>query len=143
MSETVKYKPLVYPAKILLAWGEAIGGNKKIRDWLGKNGYPELYTFVFALNLKDDARKWLMKNKYPHLLALIQGVERNKKALDWLKKNQFDLLWRIALAADGDEDSLTWLLLNHRDFAHLAIKIKKVKDVIQDDNDDPHRISRV
>ena len=76
-------------------------------------------------------------------LALIQGVERNKKALEWLKKNEFEVLWRMALAGDGDEDSLTWLLLKHRDFAHLAIKIKKVKDGIQDDNDDPHRISRV
>lgn len=142
MTETVKYKPLIYPAKILLAWGEAIGGNREIRDWLGKNGYPELYTFVFALNLKDDARDWLMKNKYPHLLALIQGVERNKKALNWLKKNDFEVLWKMALAGDGDEESLKWLLNNHRDFAHLAIKIKKVKDAIQDDNDDPHKISR-
>jgi len=137
----VKYKPLIYPAKILLAGGEAIGGNKEIRDWLAKNGYPELYTFVFALNLKDDAREWLMKNKYPHLLALIQGVERNKKALNWLKENNFEILWHMAQAGDGEEDSLAWLLKNHRDFAHIALKIKKVKDIIQMDNDDPHRIS--
>ena len=36
MAETVKFKPLVYPAKILLAWGEAIGGNKKIRETNGR-----------------------------------------------------------------------------------------------------------
>ena len=127
MEGKVKYKPLIYPAKILLAWGEAIGGNKEIRDWLAKNGYPELYTFVFALNLKDDAREWLMKNKYPHLLALIQGVERNKKALEWLKINGFETLHHIALAGDGNQESFRWLKLHQRDFAHLALKIKERK----------------
>ena len=38
-----------YPAKILVAWAEAIGGNKKIRDWLIANDYKELGLFVFAL----------------------------------------------------------------------------------------------
>lgn len=139
--QNVKYKPLVYPAKIILAWGEAIGGNKEIRDWLAKNGYPELYTFVFALNLKQDARDWLMKNKYPHLIALIQGVERNEKALKWLKQNKFEILYHIALAGDGDTHSLNWLKKNQRDFAHLALKIKERKDQIQLDHDDVHKIS--
>lgn len=141
MSDKIPYKPLVYPAKIILAWGEAISGNSKIRDWLGKNGYPELYTFVFALNLKDDAREWLVKNKYPHLLALIQGVERNVKALEWLKKHGFETLFHIALAGDGNKESLDWLKLNQRDFAHLAKKIQVRKDQIQLDNDDVHKIS--
>lgn len=137
----IPYKPLVYPAKIILAWGEAIAGNREIRDWLGKNGYPELYTFVFALNLKETAREWLMKNKYPHLLALIQGVERNKSALDWLLKNKFESLYHIAKAGDGYEDSLGWLQVNQRDFAHLALKIKERKDQIQLDHDDVHKMS--
>lgn len=137
----VQYKPLVYPAKVIIAWAEAIGGNKQIRDWLAKNGYPELYTFVFALHLKDDARDWLMKNNYPHLIALIQAVERNKKALKWLLDNKFSILWHMALAADGDQTSLKWLLENERDFAYVALKIKGVKDEIQMNNDDPHRIS--
>ncbi|MEN8927474.1 MAG: hypothetical protein ABF242_06585 [Flavobacteriales bacterium] len=142
MAGKVTYKPLVYPPKILLAWGEAISGNREIRDWLGKNGYPELYTFVFALYLKEDARNWLMKNNYPHLLAMIQGVERNKKALAWLQKNEFEVLYHMALAGDGEEASLKWLVKKHRDFAHIAMKIKKVKDGIQDDHDDPHKMSR-
>ena len=141
MKQKVTYKPLIYPAKILLAWGEAISGNTEIRDWLGKNGYPELYTFVFALNLKDDAREWLIKNKYPHLLAMIQGVERNQKALDWLEKNGFETLFHIAQAGDGDEKSLKWLQINQRDFAHLAKKIQIRKDQIQLDNDDVHKMS--
>jgi P2-related tail formation protein len=141
MADSVKYKPLVYPAKILLAWGEAIVGNNEIRDWLAKNGYPELYTFVFALNLKQDARDWLMKNKYPHLIALIQGVERNKNALAWLKNNKFEVLYHMALAGDGETSSLIWLKNNQRDFAHLALKIKERKDQIQLDHDDVHRMS--
>ena len=52
---------LAYPKKILVAWGEAISGNSEIRDWLMKNGYPELGVFVFALHLKPDARQWLIK----------------------------------------------------------------------------------
>ncbi len=141
MADKVQYKPLVYPAKIILAWGEAIAGNREIRDWLGKNGYPELYTFVFALNLKQDARDWLMKNKYPHLIALIQGVERNGKALGWLKANGFETLYHIALAGDGEIRSLNWLKKHQRDFAHLALKIKERKDQIQLDHDDVHKIS--
>lgn len=141
MKEKVTYKPLVYPAKIILAWGEAIAGNTEIRDWLGKNGYPELYTFVFALNLKDTAREWLMKNNYPHLMALIQGVERNEKALNWLKESGFESLFHIARAGDGENSSLDWLKVNQRDFAHLALKIKIRKDQIQLDHDDVHKMS--
>ena len=37
-----------YPAKVLLAWGEAIMGHAQLRDWLIKNGYPELGIFTFA-----------------------------------------------------------------------------------------------
>jgi hypothetical protein len=135
------YKPLVYPAKIILAWGEAITGNTKIRNWLARNGYPELYAFVFALHLKEDSRKWLMINNFPHLLALIQGVEGNKTALNWLKNNNFTILWHMAMAGDNNEESLNWLLFNEKDFAMLALKIKNVKNEIQMNNDDPHRIS--
>jgi hypothetical protein len=141
MAGKTPYKPLIYPAKIILAWGEAISGNTEIRDWLGKNGYPELYTFVFALNLKETAREWLMKNKYPHLMALIQGVEGNEKALDWLNKNGFEVLFHIAKAGDGDTSSLEWLKVNQRDFAHMALKIKARKDQIQLDHDDVHKMS--
>ena len=64
----------VYSEKILLAWGEAIGGNLEIRDWLMKNGYPELGLFCFALYFDKKSSAWLLKNA-PHLLALIKAVE--------------------------------------------------------------------
>ena len=91
---------------------------------------------------------------FPHFFLLVVslffryplgdiGVERNKKALTWLKQNEFEVLYHMALAGDGEELSLKWLIDKHRDFAHIAMKIKKVKDDIQDDNDDPHKISKV
>ena len=64
-----------YPTKIIVAWAEAISGNKTIRDWLTSNGYEELAAFTYALNLQDDARKWLMDNGHPELMALINGAE--------------------------------------------------------------------
>lgn len=137
----VQYKPLVYPVKIVVAWAEAIGGNNKIRDWLGKNGYPELYTFVYALKLKDEAKEWLMKNNYPHLVALIDGAEGNETARSWLLRNKFSILWHMALAADGDVESTNWLLKYERDFAMVALKIQMVKMDIETDNSDPHKIS--
>ena len=45
--------------------------------------------FVYALNLKDDARTWLMENGYAHLLAMINGVEGNQDAIHWLRHQQF------------------------------------------------------
>lgn len=131
-----------YPAKIILAWAEAVAGNTKIRDWLIKNDYPELGLFVFALNNKDEARKWLLDNGYPHLMALINGVEGNKQALQWLRIHKFPVLEKMALAGDGDEDAFNWLVdQGHKEFAMIAKRIQVVKDEIEDKNNDPHRIS--
>lgn len=135
-------KGLPYPDKILLAWGEAISGNVKIRDWLTQNGYPELGVFCFALRNKDDAREWLMKNGFPHLFALINGVERNQNALMWLKVHHFEVLLRMAMAGDGDESAFAWLIQNKfKLLALIAKKIEFVKDQIEEQNNDPHRIS--
>ncbi len=133
---------LAYPPKIILAWGEAISGNGKIRDWLIKNGYPELGLFVFALHLKQDAREWLMTNGHPALMALVHGAEGNLKALHWLEKNDFIVLHKMALGADNDNKSIEWLIVNgFPDFAVIAQKIRFVKNEIDRDNNDVHKIS--
>lgn len=135
-------KAYSYPPKILLAWAEAISGNREIRDWLTKNGYPELGLFTFALRNKDDAKKWLMENGFPHLLALINGAEGSEKALEWLRKYNFTILEKMALVGDGDESAYLWLMKNgHREFAMIAKRIEFVKDEIERNNNDPHRIS--
>lgn len=136
-------KGIVYPSKILLAWGEAIGGNRKIREWLVKNGYPELGIFVFALRNFDDARQWLMENGFPHLMALINGIEGNKEALIWLDTNGFRKLGLMALAADGNEEAKTYLAKNDRLFSLLARRMEDVKAEIDRDNNDVHKISPV
>lgn len=132
---------LQYPAKILLAWAEAIKGNNEIRDWLIKNGYPELGLFVFALHNQDEARIWLMKNKFPHLMALINGAEGNEDAVQWLEKAGFTVLAKVALAGDNDLEAFEWI--KHRDplFAKIALEIRNVKNEIEDNNVDPHKFS--
>ncbi|MBL0043408.1 MAG: hypothetical protein IPP33_03010 [Flavobacteriales bacterium] len=131
-----------YPAKVLVAWAEAIGGNTVLRDWLIKNGYPELGIFTYALHLKKDAREWLMKNGHPHLMAMISGVEGDKMALEWLERGHFSVLKQMALVGDGDDDAFKWLLEHgHRELAMVARRIQIVKSQIDEDNTNPHKFS--
>lgn len=140
----VKLKPLRYPAKVLVGWAEAIGGNKDLRDWfLASEEYKELGICVHAILLKDDARDWLMQNGFAHLMAMINGIEGNKEALHWLEKNNFHILKHVALAADGDESSFQWLIKNqHKEFAMISQKIKIVKDQIEEEHNDIHKFGR-
>ena len=132
----------VYPAKVLIAWGEAISGNAGLRDWLIKNGYPELGIFVFALHLKADARKWLMDNGHPHLMAVIRAIEGDDKALDWLENHDFLALRKMA-ECGGDDEAFQWLLREgHRELAMLGLKMWSVKMKIEEDHQDPHKFPR-
>jgi len=133
---------LEYPSKIVLAWGEAIGGNSEIRDWLIQNGYPELGLFCFALRNQDDARQWLIDNGHPHLMALINGSEGNPQAILWLRKFHLDIVEKMARAADNDDRAHEWLLLNgHKEMAMIAQKMRYIKNQIESDNNDMHKIS--
>lgn len=132
-----------YEPKIILAWGEAVSGNATIRNWLMANGYKELALFVYALNNKDAAREWLMTNKYYQLMAVINGAEGNKTAINWLNNFGFDVLAKVAEAASGNQESFAWLLKNNqRELALLSKKIEFVKDRIEEDNNDVHKISK-
>ena len=130
-----------YPVKILVAWGEAISGNREIRDWLMKNGYAELGIFTFALRNKDEATAWLMNNNFPHLVALINGIEGNPQAIQWLVQHNFSSLKDMALAADHNEHATMHLMKNDKLLAMLALKMRAVKDQIDQDNNDVHKIS--
>lgn len=134
---------LEYPAKVIIAWGEAIDGNAAIRDWLVKNGYPELGLFCFALYNKQDAREWLMANHHPHLMALIRGAEGDKSALSWLMKFGLTVLAMMARSGDNDDHAHDWLVVNgYRDLALIALRIRKVKNSIEAKNSDHYRISK-
>lgn len=131
-----------YPSKIMIAWREAIGGNRELRDWLTSNGYPELGIFVFALHNKDDARNWLIANGHPHLMALVNGAEGNPNALLWLKKYGFDVLEKMARGADNDDNAVAWLVTKgFGDMAGIAMRMRRVKNQIEADNNDVHKIS--
>lgn len=134
-------KGVKYQAKILVAWAEAISGNSKIRDWLIVNGYKELGLFTFALRNMDDARMWLMENGFPYLLALINGIEGNEDALQWLESNGYKTLSIMALAANGNKSAKEWLLKNDKLLAMVALKMEFVKDDIERDHNDVHKIS--
>ena len=127
-----------YPEKILVAWAEAISGNAEIRDWLMKNGYPELGLFRFALFFDKAACDWLIKNA-PHLMATIKAIEGKKQAFKWLEVNQFDLLIRLAKASDNNKEELKYLMRNDPLFAAIALRIQLVKNEIEEANNDVHR----
>ena len=134
---------MTYPEKVLLAWGEAISGNVEIRDWLMANNYRELGLFCFALRNQPEAREWLMRNGHPHLMAVVRGAEGEKRALGWLASHSFTALRLVALGADNDDDAVAELMkTGDRLMAGLALKIRSVKNGIEQDNNDVHRISR-
>ena len=140
-AEKLTFKPLKYPPKVIVAWGEAIAGNSKIRDWLMKNGFPELGMFTFALRNDQKAKMWLMQNGYPHLNAMISGAEGDIRAIKWLDNFGFELLKNMAIAIDGDEEAEAWVK-NHDKFFYVVMKkMEIVKDQIHMDNTDPHKIN--
>ena len=140
----IQLKPLKYPTKILVGWGEAIGGNTDLRDWfLASEDYKELGICVHAIMLKQDARNWLMENGYAHLMAMINGAEGSKEAIHWLDKSGFQVLKHVALSGDRDDKAFEWLVQNgYPEFAMISQHIRKVKDEIEDEHNDIHKFGR-
>lgn len=134
-------KPFNYPPKILVAWGEAISGNRKIRDWLIKNNYPELGLFCYAMHNDNKSRSWLMENGFPHLLALLTGGEGDENAVKWLKHFGYKELAVMANIIDGEESEKEILEKNSPIFAIIALKIQRVKIEIAEKNSDPRQIN--
>lgn len=135
-----------YPTKVLLAWAEAISGHDGLRDWLMGSAYPELGVFCHALRNEETSRAWLRHHGHPHLMALLLGTEGEQEAIDWLRREGHPTLADMALAADNDEDALVRLmglaLGEHGDglWAQIAVRIREVKNDIEDANNDVHRI---
>lgn len=128
-----------YPEKVIVAWGEAIGGNEKIRQWLLDNNYKELHVFIFALYNKEDARVWLLENGFAHLMALINCAEGNENAYKWLNNNGFEILKYVGMAGDGRQEGYLWLKrFNYDHWIHLAKNIQKVKDELEERHNDIH-----
>lgn len=129
-----------YPAKVLLAWGEAVDGNVEIRNWLLKNGYPELGLFRAALLWDEKARQWYYDNDHHELIAMIKAVESDKNALSWLRHEGQDVLADMALVGDNNEEAYHRLLgKGHKILALVAKKINVLKNGLDDDRKDPHK----
>lgn len=137
---TAAVNGLNYPLKVLVAWGEAIAGNEDIRLWLTKSDYPELGLFCHALSNQSSAREWLVKNGHPQLQALISGIEGREPALRWLLDHGFADLHQMALAADGDAKAMEELKATKPLLAVLAAKMEFVKDRIEENKHDFHRL---
>ncbi|MES2799700.1 MAG: hypothetical protein V4638_06765 [Bacteroidota bacterium] len=140
----VPMKNIDYPPKIILAWAKAIEGNQEILGWLKDNDYDELFYASYAIRLKTEARDWLTKNGYPQLMAFVNACEGNEKALRWLQLNSMDLLYYMALAIDdNDVTAIAWLQRNGTpDLIFLAKTIKAVKDNIEENHNDIHSFGR-
>lgn len=132
---------LHYPVKILLAFGEAISGNRKIFNWLMNNGYPELAALANSLQTNEEAFEWLMKNGYPHFAALSNAVDDDNKAYIWLKKHKFVLLVVLADASRGKKEAINALHSKGlKVFVLIAKKILEIKNQQKLDYDDYHKI---
>lgn len=128
-----------YPDKVILAWAEAVKGNKKIQEWLINNGYEELHIFVYALHNKEDARNWLLENGFAHLMALINCAEDNENAFNWLQNNGFETLKYVGIAGDGRKEGYLWLKRFGLDqWILLAQNIQRVKDQLEETHNDIH-----
>tara|TARA_Y100000389_G_C17181356_1_gene374120 strand:+ start:126 stop:566 length:441 start_codon:yes stop_codon:yes gene_type:complete len=134
-------KQLEYPSKVLVAWREAIGGNVEFRDFLIRSPYKELGIFCFAILNDKKSRKWLLDNNYGHLLATIEGIEGKDSALVFLKENGFDILFHFARSADSWKDSQIWLQKNDKLLYAISLKIEFIKDEIELNNEDPHKLN--
>lgn len=84
-----------------------------------------------------------MANGHPHLMALVSGAEGNREAIAWLDKFGFNFLKDVALGADNDDEAIKRLIkANQPEWAGISLKIRAVKNQIEMDNNDMHRISR-
>ena len=134
----------LYPNKVLLAWAEAITGREELRDWLMGSEYPELGVFCHALHNEPTSRAWLRKHQHVFLLALLEGAEGQSKAVKWLRHEAGDTLADMALAADNDDQALSRLMTGDPDakgiWAQIALRMRHVKNLIEESNNDVHRI---
>lgn len=132
-----------YPVKVLVAWGEAISGNRELRDWLLGNGFPELGLFVHAMHNQQSAREWLQQEGFPELMALCCGTEGDARAVQWLLNHGHITLANMARAADNDDDAMRILMKEpDRIWATLALKMRSIKNGIEERHNDWHSFNK-
>jgi hypothetical protein len=120
---------LKYPPKILVAFGETIGGGKDIIDWFLKNGYPELAAFSYSVQGSDEAVDWLLKNGFPELAALDSAIDDDQKAYEWLQRNHYEFHIVFADAVHGKGEAIECFLRHELGvLLNITQKIRKLRD---------------
>ena len=90
-----------------------------------------------------SAREWLLNEGFPELMALCGGAEGDARAVQWLRNHDHPILAQMALAADNDDDAMRELLeQNDRIWAAIALKIRSVKNGIEERHNDWHSFNR-
>ncbi len=118
---------LDYDAKILLAFGKAVDGDKDFFEWLLNNGFPELAALANAIRGDEGAVQWLLKSNYPQYGVLSNAMDNETNAVKWLIEYKDDFLLHFAQAARGNDDSIEWLRKKQLNiFIMLAGKINSV-----------------
>lgn len=129
-----------YDAKILIAWGEALDGNKAIYSWLLKNGYPELAALSSAIHASRDALNWLLEH-HPALAVLSNAIDGEKHAISWLVKNEQTLLLMFADACNKDHKAKRWLAeRNLHALINIAEKVEVILKIQKQDRMDYHKM---
>lgn len=131
----------LYPQKVLLAWLEAIKGNKEITKWLLSSQFKELGIFTFALYNDSSARKWLLEQHFLWVIAFLDAIESDDEAVKWLLKSEYKSLAPIARAADNDPQAEQLILKNKNAFEiSLYQEIRKIKNYLQARHDAPQNL---
>ena len=118
-----------YPAKILVAFGEAVSGNMKIHKWLLTNNYVELAALAAALQADKEAFTWLMTHGFNHFAAYCNAVDGDNQAKEWLIKHKFDFLVVMVDAIELNPVALAWFKKHNLPiFTVINHKIYKLKE---------------
>lgn len=130
-----------YDVKLLLAFLEALKGDKKFLDFLFNNGYPELAALANAINSDTDALDWLIKQSgYPEFGVLSNAIDGEDNAIEWLRKYKCDFLLRFALACQKDDEAIKWFVAN--DLKIFILIIQRIHEILlfqSWDSSDVHR----
>ena len=108
--------------------------------------YPELGVFCHAMHNEETSRAWLRHKGHHILLALLKGAEGEEQAVQWLEEQGHFVIADMALAADNDDEATARLMAPAARgdgdglWAEIAVRIREVKNEIEAQNNDVHRI---
>ncbi|MDR2868090.1 MAG: hypothetical protein LBV46_00920 [Bacteroidales bacterium] len=131
-----------YDVKILLAFHEALKGDKKFSGFLFTTGFPELTALAAAINSDTEALDWLLAN-YPEFGVLSNAIDNEEHAIAWLEKYNCDFLSKFAAACRKEDEAIKWFADNNLKVFILIIRTIHDTLLFQSwDSSDIHRRRR-